>query len=55
MVVVLMVAVLDEFVRSFVGRSSLVKDILLDFSGGITGLTIVLIVASIVKCKVRRA
>ena len=46
---VLMIAVLDEFVQSFVGRSSLVKDILLDFSGGITGFLIVLIVAALMR------
>ena len=34
---VLLVAVLDEYIQSFTGRGSAVKDVMLDFSGGLTG------------------
>ena len=46
--VVLAVAVVDEFVQSFVGRTSQVADVLLDFSGACTGVVLTLIVASLV-------
>ena len=32
---VLVIAVGDEFIQSFVGRGSNVRDVLIDFSGGI--------------------
>lgn len=38
--IVLMVAVLDEYFQSFVGRTSMVQDVLIDFSGGIFGFAI---------------
>ena len=44
--VVLMVAVIDEFVQSFVGRTSLVADVLLDFSGAVAGIVLALLVAA---------
>ena len=47
--IVLMVAVVDEYVQSFVGRTSLVADVLLDFSGGLAGMIVALIVAAIVR------
>ncbi len=45
---VLMVAVIDEFVQTFVGRTSLVSDVLIDFSGSFVGILIALVVAGIV-------
>ena len=35
---ILMVAVIDEYIQSFSDRTSLVADILLDFSGAVVGL-----------------
>ena len=46
--VVLAVAVVDEFVQSFVGRTSQVADVLLDFSGACAGIVLTLVVASLV-------
>ena len=46
--VVLMVAVIDEFVQSLVGRTSLVADVLLDFSGALAGIFVALLVAAVV-------
>ena len=37
----LAVAVIDEYIQSFTGRISSVKDILIDFGGGVTGLGLV--------------
>lgn len=34
----LAVAVIDEYIQSFTGRTSSVKDILIDFGGGLTGI-----------------
>jgi len=45
---VLMVAVIDEFVQTFVGRTSLVSDVLIDFSGALVGILIALVVVGIV-------
>ena len=36
----LLVAVCDEFLQSFTGRSSLVSDVVLDYSGAILGLSV---------------
>lgn len=38
---VLLCAVLDEYFQSFVARNSSVNDVLLDFSGGLVGITCV--------------
>ena len=45
---VLMAAVLDEAVQSFTGRTSLVSDVLLDFTGGLVGIAVVLLVVALV-------
>ena len=42
---VLLVAVLDEYIQFFTGRGSAVTDVMLDFSGGLTGLGLVLVMA----------
>ena len=39
--VVLLVAVTDEYIQYFVGRGSAVTDVVLDFAGGMTGLVLV--------------
>ena len=36
--VILLTGVVDEFIQSFSDRTSMVKDVLLDFSGGLFGL-----------------
>ena len=46
------VAVTDEYIQSFTGRTSLVSDILIDFCGAVVGLTFVLILMWI--CGTRR-
>lgn len=43
---ILLCATLDEYLQSFVGRTSSVEDILIDFCGGIIG---VIIIRSILK------
>ena len=45
------VAVADEFIQSFVGRTSLGSDVVLDYCAALTGIAIVLVVASIVVRK----
>ena len=45
----LAVAVIDEYTQSFVGRTSLVADVLLDFSGALVGIALVVVVALVVK------
>ena len=42
----LAIAVADEFAQSFVGRTSLVTDVLLDFSGAFAGFVVVVAVAA---------
>ena len=46
---ILMVAVIDEFIQSFSDRTSLVADILLDFSGAVVGLLLTVAVFRLVK------
>ena len=48
----LLVAVTDEFIQSFTGRTSKVKDILIDFSGATFGLLTILFVVFLI-CKTR--
>lgn len=48
---VLAVAVVDEFIQSFTGRTSQVLDILIDFSGALLGFGIVLLIKKIKKRK----
>lgn len=38
---VLLCATIDEFFQSFVGRTSSVRDVLIDFSGGIIGMCVI--------------
>ena len=38
---VLLCATMDEFFQSFVGRTSSVRDVLIDFSGGIIGMCVI--------------
>jgi len=45
----LFVAVIDEFVQGFVGRTSSVSDVLLDFCGACCGIAFAMIIAAIVK------
>ena len=40
-------AVADEFVQSFTGRTSLVSDIVIDFSGGFSGILLITIIYTI--------
>lgn len=42
----LMVAVLDEFYQSFVGRTSTVRDVLIDFCGGLLGMFLYIVLES---------
>ena len=49
--VVLLVAVLDEYIQNFTGRGSAVTDVMLDFSGGLTGLGLTLLTAFLKKKK----
>ncbi|MTL51010.1 teicoplanin resistance protein VanZ, partial [Turicibacter sanguinis] len=41
---ILSVAVMDEYLQSFVARTSSVSDILIDFSGGMTGVLILYLI-----------
>lgn len=41
---ILSVAVMDEYLQSFVARTASVSDILIDFSGGITGILILYLI-----------
>lgn len=47
--VILVIAVVDEFIQSFNGRNSSVADILLDFCGAIIGLGLTLIILKIMN------
>ena len=47
--VVLFIAVLDEYVQTFFGRTSLAVDVVIDFSGALAGIALALIVAAIMK------
>ena len=49
---VLLVAVLDEYLQFFTGRGSAVADVMLDFFGGLTGLSLVAI-SMVIKKKSR--
>ena len=49
---VLAIAAVDECLQALVGRTSLVADVLLDFSGGAAGVVLALVVAGIVlRCR----
>ncbi len=42
-------AVADEYVQSFTGRSSLVSDIVIDFSGGFCGIVLTVAVFAVIR------
>lgn len=45
--IVLAVAVIDEYVQAFVGRTSLAVDVVIDFSGALAGIAVVLAVTAV--------
>ena len=47
--VTLFTAVTDEFIQSFSDRTSMVKDVLLDFSGGLFGILCSVIVVQVIS------
>ncbi|MBQ8894615.1 MAG: VanZ family protein [Clostridia bacterium] len=47
----LAVAVVDEFIQSFTGRTSQIKDVLIDFSGALLGFGIVFLITKLQKRK----
>ena len=47
----LFTAVTDEFIQSFTGRGSSVRDVMLDFAGALTGIAIMVILTSITRRK----
>lgn len=49
MLVALATAVTDEFIQRFTGRTSSVKDVLIDFSGALCGLAVTWIISSVKK------
>lgn len=52
--VVLSVAVTDEFIQSFSDRTSAVKDVILDFSGGVFGLAAACIIFAALYARKKR-
>lgn len=50
----LVVAVADEFIQSFTGRTSQVSDVLIDFSGALLGLLVITIIQAVRNRKRRR-
>lgn len=48
MFLTLAAAVADEYVQSFTGRTSLVSDIVIDFSGGISGILIAVVIYALI-------
>lgn len=49
--ITLFTAVLDEFIQSFTGRGTSVRDVILDFSGSVCGIIITTVVFNIIKTK----
>lgn len=49
MLIALGTAVCDEFIQRFTGRTSSVKDVLIDFSGALCGLLITWIISSVLQ------
>ena len=47
----LLVAVSDEFIQSFTGRTSQVRDVLIDFSGALLGLLLIWIIRTACRKK----
>jgi VanZ family protein len=50
----LLVAVTDEYIQTFTGRTSTVKDVLIDFIGSIAGIIIVSLIFAVVKSAKRK-
>ena len=48
---VLLVAVIDEYIQFFTGRGSMVTDVVLDFAGGLTGLLLAFLLSLLKKKK----
>ena len=48
---VLAIAVADEYVQAFAGRTSLAVDVVIDFSGGLVGVAVALVVAAVVSSR----
>lgn len=49
--IVLLLATMDEFIQSFVGRTSSVRDVLIDFTGGISGVCVMSFVYKFLNSK----
>lgn len=49
--IVLLFATMDEYIQSFVGRTSSVRDVLLDFMGGMIGVTVVIFLSKLGRRK----
>lgn len=47
----LLTAVLDEFIQSFTGRGTSVRDVMLDFSGSLCGIIVTILIYNIIKTK----
>lgn len=54
MLIVLFVAVMDEFIQHFTGRGSQVTDVMLDFAGALAGLGIVWLLCEIISTRKKR-
>ena len=50
----LSIAVIDEYIQSFTGRTSSVSDVLIDFTGALIGLSVCRIVLYVLERKVKR-
>lgn len=44
----LLTAVTDEFIQNFTGRSSMVSDVLIDFSGALTGILLMVLLLMLI-------
>ena len=49
MLITLGTAVCDEFIQRFTGRTSSVKDVLIDFAGALCGIVFTWIISSIIR------
>ena len=50
---ILLMAVTDEFIQSFTGRTSLVKDVIIDSCGGICGLLFIVCIFAIARAVIK--
>ena len=51
----LLTAVLDEFIQSFTGRGTSVRDVMLDFSGSVCGIIITTLIYNFIKKKTKNS